>query len=368
MDLLTTIEAIQNSLRAGRFPNEAAVSFGVVSRLLENLGWPVYDTDTVWREYPVEGRRVDFALCAPPRRPKIFLEVKRVGQSEGGDRQLFEYAFHQGIPFLILTDGPEWSFYLPSEQGTYQERRVYKLDLIERDSKECAEMLNRYLSYDRVRSEQGLEAAQHDHRDARRIRVMEATLSTAWVDLIASQDSLLLDLIAEKVEVLCGYKPDLELCSRFLSEKAVRLAEAPLSAPPRAKVPNDRKGTPQTLHTADPVSSVAQIGFDFNGKFHGARSARDVMQEVLTLFSQRDSTFLERFVSRKHGTKRRYVSQNRMDLYPGRSDLSEVHAVEFVPGWWLGTNYSKRNIGEIIELACEVAQVQFNKDLRVNLG
>ena len=77
------------------------------------------------------------------RKPIAFIEVKQVGQSEGAERQLFEYAFHTGVPLAILTDGREWNFFLPAEQGDYGERRVYKLDIVERDISECISRLNR---------------------------------------------------------------------------------------------------------------------------------------------------------------------------------------------------------------------------------
>jgi hypothetical protein len=88
---------------------------------------------------------------------------------------------------------------------------------------------------------------------------------------------------------------------------------------------------------------------------------------VLSAFAQQDPTFLERFAARKHGRKRRYVARFRTELYPDRPDLAADHAVEFAPGWWLGTNYSKRSIAEIIELACEVAGVP-PSELQVSLG
>ena len=88
-------------------------------------------------EFSLEGRRVDFALCHPANRPAVFVEVKKVGGAKGADKQLFEYAFHSGVPMAILTDGQEWSFYLPGEQGRYDERRVYKLDLLERNVRRC---------------------------------------------------------------------------------------------------------------------------------------------------------------------------------------------------------------------------------------
>ena len=116
---------IRAGIKAGRYVNEATVSQGIVQRLLHLLGWPVYDTEIVAPEYSLGGRRADYALCHPPREPVILVEVKQVGRGKGADRQLFEYAFHRGVPMAILTDGQEWNFFLPTEQGDYGERRVY---------------------------------------------------------------------------------------------------------------------------------------------------------------------------------------------------------------------------------------------------
>lgn len=124
MDLEQEIEVIREGIKAGRFTSEAAVSQGIVLRLLHALGWPAYDTQVIWPEYSLSGRRADFALCNPPSRPIAFIEVKQVGQSDRAERQLFEYAFHDGVPMAILTDGREWNFFLPGEQGDYGERRV----------------------------------------------------------------------------------------------------------------------------------------------------------------------------------------------------------------------------------------------------
>jgi predicted type IV restriction endonuclease len=132
--VIDSIEAIRNGLRAGRFANEAAISQGIVLRILSELSWPAYDTTVVWPEYALQGRRVDFALCHPPGKPIVFIEVKQVGQGTDAERQLFEYAFHLGVPLAILTTGQEWQFFLPAERGDYGERRVYKLDLLVRAS------------------------------------------------------------------------------------------------------------------------------------------------------------------------------------------------------------------------------------------
>jgi len=52
-----------------------------------------------------------------------------------------EYAFHEGVPFAILTDGQQWQFFLPGERGDYSERRVHKPDLAERDPIEASSIL-----------------------------------------------------------------------------------------------------------------------------------------------------------------------------------------------------------------------------------
>ncbi|MCG6536464.1 MAG: type I restriction enzyme HsdR N-terminal domain-containing protein, partial [Syntrophales bacterium LBB04] len=144
-DLEHFVQQLQTDLRQGRFPSEAAISQGAILPLLNNLGWPVFTTRIVWPQYPLEDRRVDYALCSPEEKPVIFIEVKAMGKIQGADKQLFEYAFHKGIPMAVLTDGQEWHIYLPAEQGTYEDRRVYKLDLLERTSQESAARLNRYL-------------------------------------------------------------------------------------------------------------------------------------------------------------------------------------------------------------------------------
>ena len=217
MPLTEQIEGVKADLRQGKFISEASVSQGIFLPILQELGWNVFDTSLVTPEYSVENRRVDYALCRSSRNPIVFVEVKKVGNlSEAADRQLFEYAFHAGVQMAILTDGQEWSFYLPGEQGRYDERRVYKLDMLERDTDEVAERLNRYLSYERVCSGKALQAAKSDYQNVAQGREIEKTFPKAWNALLEESDSLLLEMLAEKVADLCGYKPEPSACEKFL--------------------------------------------------------------------------------------------------------------------------------------------------------
>ena len=155
------VSDIRENLQRGRYPNEAAVSQGIVRRLLATLGWPVYDPQVVYPEFTVEGLYVDYALCHPASKPRVFIEVKGVGKGDKAEHQLFEYAshmFHMGVQLAVLTDGREWSFFLPARAGSYDERRIYKLNLVEHDAARSVQRLERYLRYEAVRSEEAFIA------------------------------------------------------------------------------------------------------------------------------------------------------------------------------------------------------------------
>lgn len=370
MELGHDIDAIRAGIREGRFANEQSVSQGIVLRLLAALGWPVYDTQIVWPEYSLSGRRVDFALCHPATKPIAIIEVKQIGQGDGAERQLFEYAFHQGVPLAILTDGREWNFFLPGEQGDYGERRVYKLELVERELPECISRLQRYLLYSAVVAGTAIQNAREDYRNVSKDRQMRATLPQAWSKLLNDEDDMLIEIVADKVESLCGFKPDPDMVLAYLSS-LTKPASAPVPVPTRAERPGPIAVRPQTTQV-EPKSvtqdvSGVRIGYELNGVFHPARNAIDVLRQVLEEFTKRDTTFAERFMARPHGKSRRYLAQDRSHLYT-RPDLCVKHSTQLTSGWWISTNHSRNTIDSIIQLASDVAGVQYGKALIAHLG
>jgi predicted type IV restriction endonuclease len=361
MNLSDHIEEVRAGIRAGRYSNEAAVSQGIVLRLLSALGWPTYDTQIVCPEHSLGGRRVDYALCHPARKPAAFVEVKQIGQSDGAERQLFEYAFHEGVPLAVLTDGQEWNFFLPGEQGAYSERRVYKLDLLERELQESVTRLDRYLGYSRVTQGIALNAAREDYANASRSRQMVAALPEAWDKLVAEEDELLLELVADKAESLCGYKPDVDTVARFLRERVV--LSAPVTPRPVA-IPQAALSPPDT-NPARP----SEVGFYLDGTFTPCRNGREVLVATFEALAQRDPSFLDRFAARpKHGRTRRYLARSPEALYPGRPDLAAEHSARLNSGWFVGINVSRAQITRIIEMACEVSRIQLGKELRISIG
>ncbi|MEY8690143.1 MAG: hypothetical protein AB9M53_09750 [Leptothrix sp. (in: b-proteobacteria)] len=374
MSLSKDVEDIRAGIKAGRYGNEAAVSQGIVLRLLQALGWPTYDTLVVCPEFSLGGRRVDYALCHPANKPAAFIEVKQIGQSDGAERQLFEYAFHVGVPLAILTDGQEWNFFLPAEQGDYSERRVYKLDIVERDIQESGARLERYLSYAQVSSGSAIAAAREDYKNVSRNRQMISALPQAWSKLVAEEDDLLLELLADKVESLCGFKPDIDTVARFLRENVGLRGGG--STVPAAPSPGYILSTsvkpisaPATKLPALRVATTSGIGYLLDGRFVSCRNGKEVLVSVFEALAKRDLNFLERFAARpKHGRTRRYLAQSPEELYPGRPDLAREHVFKLQSGWYVGTNVSHAQIARIIEMACEVSRIDFGKDIIINVG
>lgn len=223
MTLKEHIDDIRDRLKKGEFPNEAAVCDDIVRRLVHELGWPRYQSQIVYPQYPVEGGRVDFALCHPPSKPRVFIEVKHVEKIEGAEEQLFRYAFQRGVPIAVLTDGREWQFFYPTGEGTWAERKVCELDLITGESAENAEIFNRYLNYESIRTGEAVEAIKEDYEKVLQQRQVATRLPQAWGKLLEEADEFLLHAVAEKTEDLCGYKPTDEQVLDFLKSLKIEI-------------------------------------------------------------------------------------------------------------------------------------------------
>ena len=223
MTLKEHIKDISNLLKQGAFANEKerTVSDRIVNRLLQALEWPIFTPQIVIDEYPVEERRVDFALCHPESTPRVFVEVKRVGNIDKGIKQLFEYAFHRGIPIVVLTDGQKWRFYHPAGEGSYEDRIVAEIDLIAENSEECSNCLDRYLNYESVKTGKAAKVIASDYQRIVSQRKTEERLPEVWTELVQEENEDLLRVMVNKAIEKVGHKPTEEQVVSFLKKLPV---------------------------------------------------------------------------------------------------------------------------------------------------
>ena len=345
MLLESTLDDIVTKLKEGRFPNEAAISTGIVLRVLSELDWQVHDTEVVWPEYNSGKGRVDFALCAPPSKPRVFIEVKQPGaaQAEGAIEQTLMYAFHTGVHYAVLTDGRTWNFYLPSEPGSYEDRCVLRLDLYERSSLDSRDALAHYLEHGRVASGEALEAARQEYRDRMSRDTARRTLPEAWSELVRKGNESLVRLLADAVEAQTNLRPiDADVLGFLQSLKSSGNVE-------NVQVPSDvaKPSEPEKSHHKAIIVA---------GKRHEYKSFVGAMVTVLTELHKLDQSFLDQLA--KHPRIRRrtrmVVAKDPADIFPNSPHLRNMVA-RLPDGWLVCKNFSSKDIRDVINVAADLS-------------
>lgn len=370
--LETTLADVVDKLKKGRFPNEQSISQGIVLRVLADLNWKVYDPEVVWPEYTTaEGGRVDFALCEPPTKPRTFIEVKQQGKAEGGVRQALEYAFHTGVPFIVLTDGRTWSFYLPAEQGSYEDRRVFMLDLFERAVSESANVLRRYLEQGQIASGKALDLAREEYRDRSRRATARKEIPDAWAGLVDSREENLVALLADAVESKAGIRPEDRDVIDFLGTLRGIIA----SPPPSSQITKNSTVNQNMANVSKNSGEITRSGkisrsgtMRVLGESIDYRNASEAVAVILNILQKRESDFLDRFYSHPNNNRHnRYVARSVDDLYPGSSPIRKKKSKQLESGWFLGVDYTnKTKREEILQTAAEVAGLVLGRDIDVD--
>lgn len=353
MPLESTLDDIVTKLKEGRYRSEAAISTGIVLRVLRALNWQDHDTEVVWPEYTTMNGRVDFALCDPPSKPKVFVEVKRHGMAHAKDavRQALHYAFDEGVTFVVLTDGQTWSFYLPTERGSYEDRRVLKLDLCERSLHTSSASLIRYLEHGRVVSGDAIESARKEYRDRTNRDTALRTLPEAWSRLVRTGDESLVRVIADAVESQAKVRPGNADVLEFLGSLQ-RSSGRHVPIPP--SMPRESQ---ESHHRA------VIIG----GKRHEFKSPVRTMVAVLTELHGADRRFLDQLAVHP-GIKRptrMVVAKNTADIYPKSPHLRD-RVGQLPDGWLVCTNFHAQEVIQVIKIAADVSGVSVEWDPHID--
>lgn len=347
---------------------EVQVSQGPVRSILQALGWDTFDIHSVVQEYSVGKGRVDYALKANPNTTDVFLEIKAPGKADdAADLQLFEYAFHQGVPFAVLTDGRVWNFYLPSGQGNYQERRLFKLDIVEFELAEACARLERYLAFDRTKTGKARTEAVKEYEDGFQKKKVKEIIPKVWQRLLAEPDDLLCALLIEAVEAEGGQRP--------LRDDVVNFLRATGGTAPSVKnvlsagLPNT-SFAPASLTNSNSIGiSPSQgngVGFCIASNAwqkysSGKQCYVAVIRHLVTTYPE----FPIRFQNAKAKGKRAWISKNREDLFPGRPDFQQSEVTTVGNGWLVGTQMSAQvEMPRRVETACACVGLVFGRDIK----
>ena len=95
-----------------------------------------------------------------------------------------------------------------------------------------------------------------------------------------------------------------------------------------------------------------------------AKTGADALEETLRALTTGNAQRLEAVASVR-GRVRPLIAQTPEALYPGRPDLTEFSR-EFVEGWFVGTNYSRRDVMRLIRAAAEACDLTWGVDIHVS--
>ena len=212
------IEKLKNNPNLLNF-DEASTKQAIILPILNLLGWNTPDVDEVKPEYQVEDGKVDYSLRLNEGN-EVFIEAKGARESlEKHEKQLLDYAFREGVELAALTNGITWSLYLPTKKGDWKARKFYTIDIIQQESKVAVQRFIDLLSKGNVQSGDSLQNAESIYKDRLKKGKIEETLPQAWNKIITEPDALLVDLVAETTEKLCGHKPDIGDVKKFLERQ-----------------------------------------------------------------------------------------------------------------------------------------------------
>ena len=126
---------IRQRLQDAEYKNEEHVRLSLIARLLQRLGWDIWNPRETNAEFVVvpneDNTKVDFALFPRAGAPAVYIEVKAVGRIanlEQTERQLRDYNRNNTALFCVIIDGRKWRLYYSQ---TLQKHTPKKQNLVD---------------------------------------------------------------------------------------------------------------------------------------------------------------------------------------------------------------------------------------------
>jgi hypothetical protein len=326
--------------------DEASIESAIILRLLSLLGWNPFDINQVKPEYTVESKRVDFSLRISGTN-KAFIEVKRPNENlEPHQEQLLGYSFKEGVKIAILTNGVTWWFYLPLNEGSWEQRRFFTADFMEQPPESIAERFIALVSKDNIASGKAVKNAEDLYQSRQRKAVLREALPKAWHKLISDPDDLLVDLLIETTEKVSGFRPEIDDVEKFLdgiAHPVLSDSGTPLSPVPPKAYPTARHRVP--VLSSDGYINKRIVSFTLLGKTHRPRNWKELIVTVSEEMYRRHPTEFDRALMLR-GSKMAYFSFQANEL----SQPSRISDSKYFVETKLNSNSIVRRCHELLSL------------------
>jgi len=340
----TLEEFIINLQNEKNFPSdEASVKQFIVLRLLSLLKWNIFDLKEVIPEYSIKNKKVDYCLKIN-NIARVFVEIKNINEDLNNPKhqeQLLDYAFREGIKLAILTNGKTWEFYLPLTEGSWEQRKFFTIDIVQQELEEIVKNFTNFLFKDNITSGQSLEKA-NSYLDIRlKLQFIDKNLPKAWNKLISETDELLIELVNESLEKICGIKADNETIAQFIQQNEAKflISEYQIVNTDVKKREIVKVGKKDTEYTRSGYTGQGITSFTFDNQIHYVSSWVEFLIKVSEIiYSEKKDVFKK--VETLRGRKRKYYSMNQNEIIrPGK--IGDT-------GYYVNTNLSANSIVKMV--------------------
>lgn len=245
----STLNDIRSLFDRGAFKNEEHIRVCVVVRILQELGWNVWNPDEVNLEFAVapdeDHTKVDVALRSTPLQLAAYIEVKALGQIRGKlgeiERQLRDYNRNNTAMFTVITDGAEWRFYYSQTGGEFSQKCFKVLNLRRESLEDVGLAFKSLLRRAEIQNGEAERQAVAYLRLTQKQRLMEEFLPEARRKALESPfpslPKALADLLAEQSVTISP-----EEAGAFIRDFQERRPLAPI-APPSLEPGKELRGT-----------------------------------------------------------------------------------------------------------------------------
>jgi hypothetical protein len=219
-----TLVDIQTFITAGLYKNEEHVRLSIVARILQRLGWNIWNPAEYNAGYEIvrsdERTTIDVALFADSFALSALIKVEPPGDIKSrlqqAEAQLSQCNRSRAAPFSIITDGREWRFYYSHDRSQFPERLFYTVDLLDDSLDAIEQSFVRFLHKTQISSGRAKQEAELCLQGRRLQKVVDECLPQARLAIqrppFPNLPESLVALLKEK-----GFSISIEIAKVFAS-------------------------------------------------------------------------------------------------------------------------------------------------------
>lgn len=312
------LKEIRQYIENNFYKNEENVRFSLVSRILQELDWDIWNPKEVATEFQVvpneDSTRVDIALFDNPHTPTVYIETKAIGKLDMDlakyEIQLRDYNRNNTAPFSIITDGQKWRFYYSQTGGEFSQKCFRDIDLLNDDIDSVELTLFAFLSKEELRSGRAKKEAETYLQLSQKQRAMEDAYPKARKSVLEPPYPSLPEAL---IKIVKGEMFDVSLdeASRFIKKQSTKKQTTEQIIVVKPIKPTIVKRTRSA--TKRDFSNTSISSFSFINTTYEVRFYKDIIFKLCNAILKEHKYEFDRVLSLV-GRKRPYFTRNKILL------------------------------------------------------